>query len=289
MNLNGLQLLGLALVMLAVGGQALIPGSIVYYSSVAPSASFSPSGTTPNSPFYLQAYGTFTCMALLAGMQTAEVTNATVQISIWTGSVWNVVGTFTLTYVTTSMGILWYEYNFTMGASGNLYALSYLVQTIDVGSFSTVTYIATQTNLGYFCINGIFASNITTMRVSNPTLTFTYTVNASGVSYANFAVFIKVFNGSTQLTQVNLTPPVNGNPPANFTGSYTLPAQGTYTLNGYVTYNSATTQQMSIVAPWGDLSASLSEVSFSDFYLIMTIFGIAFILLGARKKKATEK
>jgi hypothetical protein len=287
MNLNAMQILGLGMIVFAFGMQVFVPGAVVYYSSVAPSASFTPAGTSPNSPYYLQSGQTYTCTAVIAGIQPAELSSVTVQISIWTGSAWNLLGTYTLAYMNTIVGLIYYGYNFTTGASpGSLYALSYLVQTTDVGSFSGMGYIGTQNNLGYFCINGVMSSNITTMHVTNPLLTFTYTVNVSGINYANIAVFIKVLNGSTLLTQVNLTPPTNGQTPANFTGSYMLPTSGTYVLNGYVTYNGATTQQMSIVDSFGDLSQQLtSTISLTDFYLVIGLFGCLFIFLGARQKK----
>lgn len=274
------------MIIFAFGAQIFIPGAIVYYSTVAPAATFTPSNTSPNSPYYLQSYGTYTCTAMLAGLQQAEVSSVTVQISIWTGSAWNTLNTYALSYVNYAIGILWYNYNFTVGPSGSLYALSYLVQTTDAGSFNGITYIATQGNLGYFCINGIPCSTITTMRVTNPTLALTYIVNVSAINYANIAVYVNVLNGSTLLSQVNLTPPTNGQTPATFTGSYTLPAPATYILNGYVTYNGATTQQMSIIDSFGAISQSVkNEVSFTDFYLAIGFFGCIFILVGARKKK----
>jgi hypothetical protein len=282
MNLNALQLLGICMIIFAFGAQTFLPGSVVYYSTVAPSASFSPAGTTPNTPLYLPANQQYVCTALTVGIQQAEILNATVQISSWTGSAWSIVGTYTLTYVGTLVGALDYQYSFTVGASGSLYALSYLIQTIDIGSFSGIGYVATQASAGFFAINGIQATSATTIRVTNPTLSFTYTVNATSVDYTNFVVFIKVFNGSTQLTQVNLAMPTLGN---NFTGSYTLPAPGTYILNGFVTYHGTTTQQMSIITPFGTLDSLGSSLSFSDFYLAVGLFGVFFVFLGARKKK----
>lgn len=290
MNLNSLQLLGLALVIVAVGGQAFVPGAMVYYSTVSPSMIIVPSNTTPNTPQYIPADNDFNCMVMLQGIQTGEVLNASVQISSWTGTAWSVIGTHALTYYQTVNGVLQYVYDFVAGGAGILYALSYAVVTIDVGSFTGIGYIQTAVLAGYFAINGVMVNSTSILRVSSPTLAITYTVTSTGLTGIALSGYIKVYNGSNYLIQtVQMTSPDIMNPKGNLTASYTLPGAGTYTLNGFISYSGTTYQQMSIVDSWGDINSAVQSASFSELYLIMGIAGVVFILVGARKKQASAK
>jgi hypothetical protein len=288
MNLNNLQTLGLLLIVFSLGGQYFLPGATVYYATVAPTMTWLPSGTTPNTPFYLSAYNIYTCTAVLQGIQIGEILSASVQINQWSGTAWNLVGTYALSYQSGGNG-LGYTYGFTTGGPGLLYSLSYSVVTTDVGSFQGIGYIQTATLSGYFCIDGILANSTSTLRVTNPILSITYTATAPGIAAMSLTGYVNVLNGSAsgnpQIQQITLTPPTITNPNGNLTANYTLPGPGTYILNGFITYSGTTTQQMSIIAPWLTLPGSSSQMSFSDIWITTSIFGVLFIVLGARKKK----
>jgi len=287
MNLNIFQLLGLAMVIFAFGAQVFIPGSVVYYSTVSSSVSFIPnaSTTSPNNPLQYPASSPyFPAQAVLSGISQLEVLNVSVQISQWSGSVWNLIGTYPLSYGTTTGASLVYGYLFApLGSPGSLYAFSFSVVTTDLGSFAGIGYIQIATLSGYFSINGFPATNTTFLRVSNPLLTFTYNITQTGFSSGSITPYVIVKNGTTQLAQVTMAFQSLNNGYFIYSATYTLPSSGTYTMSGFVTYGSQTYQQMNIVSDWG--SANLTSMSFTDIYVVIGLFGVAFIFLGARKKK----
>lgn len=285
MNLNSLQLIGLAMVVFAFGAQIFIPGAIVYYSTGTPAMQYYPQNTTPSSPQYVDAGATVSCDAVLSGIQPAEVQSATVQISQWSGSAWATIGTYQLTLYQQLITYIEYRYNYQVGNQGILYALSYLIQTTDVGSFTGIGYVQTASLTGYFSINGVTATSTSAIRVTNPSLSITYTITSSGVTTSSLSANVKLMNGTTQLQTVNLSV-LNS---TTLSGTCVLSGPGTYTLNGFITYGGQTTQQMSIVSVFGDGGGSvLSQMSFSDFYLIIGVFGVLFIVIGARKKKKAD-
>jgi hypothetical protein len=295
MNLNNLQLLGLIMVVFAFGAQVLIPGAVVYYSTASVGVAFIPTGTTPNNPQYLPAGWVAPAQMMIQGISQAEILNASVQISKWSGSVWNLVGTYIMSYNGMLQGtpFMEYQYLFTTSTTpATLYAYSYSLSTTDAGSFTGIGYYQTATLSGYFSINGQQVTNTSFLKVSSPTLSLTYTVTASGITPQNgpLVVTVKIFNGTqtaTQLSSVTLTADMANYADMNMTGSYTLPGQGTYTLQGFVAYAGTNYEQMSILGSWGDLTNGINSMSFSDYYLIVGIFGVLFIIIGARKKKAT--
>lgn len=289
LNLSPLQAIGLLMIVFALGANEFIPGAVVYYSTTQPTVIFEGGqGTTsPNNPGVVAPNSVNMITVSTQGISQSEILNNSVQISMWTGSAWTVIQTSPLTYrVTDPNGNSFYQVSFTFGTAGTLYALSFALTTSDLGSFHDIGYVETQVLNGYFLINGQVISNTTVLRVSDPTLAFTYNVTTSGITGANLRVVINILANGTQIGTITL--PGSGSSTV-LTGSYTLPAQGQYTIQGFVTFDSVTYQQMDIMGYFGISTGSSTQLSFSDYYFIVAIFGLVFVVLGARQKKKKEK
>jgi hypothetical protein len=295
MNLNSLQLLGLIMVIFAFGANIFLPGSVVYYSTTQPTVQFAGVGSTnPNSPALGPCGQQTFASALINEISQTEILNASFQISQWSGSVWTILTTTPMTYALTlpnGAGMI-YRGPYTLGSTpGILYAISYSLVTTDVGSFSGIGYVQSANLQGYFSINGNIATSNSFIRVSSPTLSLNFTVNSTVTAFAqsgSIVAYINVLDSSGNLIQkVTLSPNMHDYSDNNLTASFTLPNQGSYTLNGYVTYGGSTTEQMSIVGLFGT-SGSVSEMSLSDYYWIVGLFGVIFIVLGARQKKKSS-
>lgn len=295
MNMNSLQLLGLIMVIFAFGANIFLPGSVVYYSTTNPSVTFAGVGsTTPNSPALAVVNQQTYAQAFVQGITQAEILNASFQFSQWNGNSWILISTVPLTYLANIGGADLYRGPYTLGATpGLLYAISYSVVTTDVGSFTGLAYVETANLQGYFSINGISATTNTFLRVTSPTLSLNFTLFPNETSFAQsgqIVAYVNVLDAYGNLLQkVTLNPNMQNYADYNLTASYTLPSQGSYTLNGYVTYGGSTTEQMSIVGILGNSGASISEMGLSDYYWIVGLFGVVFIVLGARRKKKESK
>jgi hypothetical protein len=282
-KMNSLQLVGLILILSALGGNFLFPGTIVTYSTGTAGAVYWPGMTTPNSPYYVKPNSTVYPTITLENLSPSDIRGISVQISAWTGSAWNPVETINLAQVVNTI----FQTSFQVGNSGTLYALSYAFGTVSSGSFTDLEYIKTASLSGYFSINGQEVDTTSTLTVSNPALSLTYTLTGGQVLQSQVTTYVQLLNGTSQLQQVTLTPSTTNS--ALFTGSITLPAPGTYQLNGYVTYAGSTTLQMSILAPWGTGLGISRYVDLSTAYWTMGIVGVVFVALGSRKQKKKAK
>jgi hypothetical protein len=294
-KLNNLQTLGLILLASALLLFVFTTGSVVQYSSGSnASVTFGGVGqTTPNSPTIgycnLQTFAT----AITTGISTSEVLNASFQLSEWTGSSWTLLSTTPLSFVhalSPTQNI--YQGSYALGASpGILYAISYAMVTSDVGTFTGLAYVETGNLTGYFAINGQTVTPTSVVRVSNPTLILTYTVT-TGTAWAQggqITSYVNVMdsNGNT-LQKVTLSADMQNYADENLTGSYTLPAQGTYTLNGYVTYGGKTQLGMSIIEEYGS-AGEVNSIPLADFYYVIGFFGLVFFVIGSLTKKTSKE
>ena len=276
MNLNHLQVIGLLMIIIAIFAGTFLPGTVVYYSTSNPTVTFLGVGsTTPNSPALsycnLQTYA----QAFVQGISRSEVLNASFQFSQWTGSSWTLLQTVPMTYTITIGGADLWRGPFTLGSTpGLLYAISYALVTQDLGSYSGIGYVETANLTGYFTINGQLATQNSFIRVSSPTLTLTYVVTSTVAGFAQsgqLSVYVNVQTGNGTLIQ-----------------KVTLPAEGSYTLNGFVTYGGQTAQEMSILGAYGN-GEGTNTTPLSDFYIIIGVFGAIFFLLGTRQAKAHKE
>jgi hypothetical protein len=294
MNLNHLQIIGLIMIIIAIFSGTFLPGTVVYYSSSNPTVTFGGVGsTTPNSPALsycnLQTYA----QAFVSGISRSEVLNASFQFSEWTGSSWTLLQTVPMTYTITLSGTDLYRGPYTLGATpGLLYAISYAFVTSDAGTFAGLAYVETANLTGYFTINGQLATQNSFIRVSSPTLTLTYTVTSTIASFAQsgqVVAYVNVMDSKGNLIQkVTLPADMQNYADTNLTATFTLPSEGSYTLNGFVTYGGQTAQQMSLLGSYGNASGA-TTTPLSEFYFIIGLFGAIFFILGTRQQTKAQK
>jgi len=166
-----------------------------------------------------------------------------------------------------------YVYNgFTIPNLSSGTKLKFLFKVTDKnGNLATQdAYVLVGVPDGYFTINGQRADTTTVMKVTSPTLNFEFTATNLGSQIVK--VTVTIHKGNQYLAQVVLTETAADK---TWTGSYTLPSEGTYTVRGYL-YVSETGgyQKMAILTEWG---ATPSPFPFG----LNQMFGIALIAVGA--------
>jgi hypothetical protein len=245
--------------------------AVIYYSTGTPHCSGWGS-KDPANPMQIPGSTTYDQLALVVvGVQPAEVTSATVSIN---GVV--VTLTYSATY-STELALTYLSPPWTSGSEGTSYTMVWTVQTSTVGTLTDTTYLKVAVAEGYFTINGVKADTTTKMRVSNPTLSFGFYITSSVLTTSNFAeVYVQVYKGTTYLETYRLT----ASPPKNYTGSYTLPSTGTYTLNGYVSYAGKAIQKMSIVAPYGEGDGGGVPFSVTSLQWMLGLTGAGLCVYG---------
>ncbi len=135
---------------------------------------------------------------------------------------------------------------------------------------------------GYCDINGQQVSTSSSISVTSPTLTFDCYVT-SGQSLVGTAA-ITVTQGSTTLTTLALTNAGGGH---YGTGNFTLPAAGSYTINGYFTptYSGPSIYVMSVFMPYGLPAANLPQLTiYQDGGVIFIVLGGAWLALERMNK-----
>jgi len=132
---------------------------------------------------------------------------------------------------------------------------------------------------GYFEINGERADQTSTIIVMDPTLTlkFTPTKNPEKIT----AVKVEVWKAGSLRDTVTLSKQSDG----TYSGSYTLPAAGTYELKGYIEWSDGSPlRRMSIVAQYGEDEDGSPNVM-KIIAIISGITGTIFLALGLMGKK----
>jgi len=133
-----------------------------------------------------------------------------------------------------------------------LYTLVWHVDTPDSGSDSKTTYAKTPLIEpdGVFKVNGVDASADTTLTVISPMLSFEFTPSRAADKIT--AVKVEIWKDGSLQDTVALTEQTG-----TYTGTYTLPAAGTYELKGYVEWTGGNPlRKMSLLATYGEGSAS---------------------------------
>jgi len=246
--------------------------AVIYYSSGTPYCSGWGSHDSAN-PMQIPGGTTYDQLALVVkGVQPAEVTSATLTI--------NGGAAITLTYsayYSTELALTYLSPPWTSGSEGVTYTMVWKVQTSTVGTLTDTTYLKVAAAEGYFTINGVKADTSTAMRVTSPTLTLGFYITSSVLTTSSFSeVYVQVYKGTTYLETVRLTALA----PKNFTGTYTLPSTGTYTLNGYVSYAGKAIQKMSIVAPYGAGETPIIPFSVSSLQWMLGLSGLGLCVYG---------
>jgi hypothetical protein len=169
---------------------------------------------------------------------------------------------------------IYYSYGVTLNA-GVEYELLFSVQ--GQNSYTAAYFIEGAALTGYFTINGQQVDETSVITVTDPTLTFTC-VASSPIFIASSAVnpVVTISQGGTVLATL-LGAPVGASLSFTF-ASYTLPAYGSYTVNGTITYGGQTVDYMSVLAAFPAPSASAADVAYVQWAL--GLVGAALIMVG---------
>jgi hypothetical protein len=141
----------------------------------------------------------------------------------------------------------------------------------DYGTQTKTTYAKTADVEpdGTFKVNGKDASQTSSLVVLSPNLNFEFTPTKNADKI--ISVYVEVWKGSSKLTAITLTKGA-----ASYTGSYTLPGYGVYTLKGFVSWSGGSIPKMSITASWGE-----EEPPFIEGLRLNHLVGFASIIAGA--------
>ena len=214
----------------------------IYYNTATPHCSGWGSRDSAN-PTQIPGGTTYDQLSLVViGVQPAEVASATVSIN-------GLVVTLTYSaYYSTELALTYLSPPWTSGSEGTKYTMVWTVKTSTVGTLTDTTYLTVAAVEGYFTINGVKADVTTQMRVSNPKLTFGFYITSSVLTTSSFSeVYVQVYKGTAYWGTYRLTALA----PKNFTGSYMLRSEGTWRLDGYVSYAGKAIQKMSFLVPFG--------------------------------------
>ena len=118
---------------------------------------------------------------------------------------------------------------------------------IDTKEKTTYAKTALDEPDGYFTINGLKASEVTTHVVLEPTLKLGFVATKNPEKLTE--VYVEVLKGGVKVSTVTLT-----GEDSTYSATYTLPSHGTYELKGYYTWTGSTTpiRKMSVTASWGE-------------------------------------
>jgi hypothetical protein len=125
--------------------------------------------------------------------------------------------------------------------------------------------------VGKFYINGQEANIDSVFHVQSPTLTFSFKATQYGDLIVNVWIGIKCDSPALD-QQVTLT---ETTPDTEWTGTFTLPARGTYTILGYISYGGNSYRLMSVVSNF-NVQPPLPTVTVN----VLQVLGLALALIG---------
>lgn len=187
----------------------------------------------------------------------------------------------------TRVTYIWYESWKVPEEYGALYSITWTITIRDesgasAGEIARTTYVTTDPAVpdGYFLINGRNVDMDTTLTVFSPSLSFRFipTSEATRISGA----YVVVSEGKTVVARMELVPQGDG----TYAGTFTLPNQGVYSVNGYMnTTEGASIRLLSVLVP---LDTDQDSVFYDPFYesqpdgqySISTIIGACLITAG---------
>jgi len=126
---------------------------------------------------------------------------------------------------------------------------------------------------GYFEINSLRCDQTTVIGVKTAALDFRFTATRGGSSI--FQVYLAVYDPSgTLIANVDLT---ETTPDQTWTGSYTLPSEGKYTVNGFFKDSTGLSyQRLQILLDWTQESGFKFAIPpLSELLNIATLLGVA--------------
>lgn len=145
------------------------------------------------------------------------------------------------------------------------------------GSVGPIYYTISTTITGYCEIDGTKVTSTSSITVTNPTLNFL----CDAVTGANLVSSsqVQISQGSSTLSTVTLSA-VTGQT-GNYSGSFTLPSQGAYTITGSFvpSYVGPSITVMSVTFPWGNASTSPTSIPLRQVTPYQA-GGVVFLLIG---------
>jgi hypothetical protein len=257
--------------MMIAGIWAPVSGATIIYTG--PVILPSPSGTLAT-PTAIPANTNIPLLATITDSKST-VSSATVQVKDYTAGGTTVA---TLSMVKTANPDVWGAQWLCPDKADNIYAFVFTALNAAGGSATVTTYgkVAVATPTGAFFINDIAATTTTTIAVSNPVLQIKFTAYSAG--YRITSVTCKLLSGGVPLQSITLTETTTD---ITWTGIITLPAPGTYTLNGYFSDGTTTWQEMSVVMESAGTGFTISQM----FGMVLDALGVLFLAIDRKLLK----
>ena len=277
-----LTLIGLLLPIVGFSVPSLL--AVVVYDSTPPSIQgTNPSGsdTTPT-PLTLG-------QSIVVSMAVVEANpdKATCDISSVAGSTYST--SLTLTYKTAYAGVKEYSTSWTVPstlADGTKLKFYFKMTDIAGNVGDKTAYGLVGVPNGYFEINGIRADQTTVIGVKTPSLTFRF-VATKGASSITM-VYVAVYDSTgTKLSDVDLAD-VSGVKEI-WSGSYVLPYEGKFTINGYFKDSTGISyQRLNLMLDWTS-GPTFMIPTLSELFNIVTLLGVAIATISYAIEKTEEE
>jgi hypothetical protein len=261
----------LFIVGLALGFNVVTLAFVLYdttppnFGNVTPPATsvYSPTPLTAGSQYKVSAYVTDT---------ESSVKSVKCAVTSIEGQSYST--TLTLQY-SSSDGV--WSYSWTVPSLSNTKLKFDFTATDEAGNSRTkTTYGLIGIPDGYFSINGQQVDQNTVIVVSNPTLNFEFTATNLGSAITN--VVVKIKQDNTLVKEVTLSEVTADQ---KWSGSYTLPSQGKYQIDGLVWVGVNSYQKMSLLMTFG--SGGFGPLTMSQMIGIATaLIGVCMMAYGAK-------
>jgi hypothetical protein len=276
MQLKTMQLIGAALILVGL----LFALNIISFATViyeTPTLTISPSfpSGTQNAPTLLKGGSGYTIEAYLTVLDVGSLTVKQVTV---TGTGFSQVVSLSWAH-TADYDRIYTFWTAPTLPDGTLLTFAWHVETDKGYKADATSYAKIGGPVGKFYINGQEANIDSVFHVQSPTLTFSFKATQYGDLIVNVWIGIKCDSPALD-QQVTLT---ETTPDTEWTGTFTLPARGTYTILGYISYGGNSYRLMSVVS---NVNVQPPLPSFSNSQLLgvgLLVVGCVLVWKGKRK------
>ena len=235
-------------IMLLVGMALLLVGFASPFATViyaTPTLTIYPSfpGGTQATPTLLRGGSSYTIEAYLTILDVGSLTIKQVDITD-TGFTQTVPLTWASTKDYDVIRAVWTA---PVLPDGTTLAFKWYVKTDKNYEATAYSYAKIGGPVGKFYINGLEANIDSVFTVSSPTLTFSFKATQQGDLIASVWILVKC---DTPYVDQNV-PMTETTADTEWTGTYTLPSRGTYTILGYISYGGKSYRLMNVFANLG--------------------------------------
>jgi len=277
--LNTLQKLGAIMIILGVVlpflGIALPSLAAIVYDATPPTLNYpypsgtSPSGATPLTP------GQAITVKIVVVEDGSGISTVKCDIFKYGGSL---LTTLTLSQGSPALGGYEYTASWTVpNEAGVTYQFNFMAKDNSGNVAAKTSYGVVGTPDGYFTINGQQVTTSSVIYVNNPTLNIAFTATNLPEQITAIRVILKDSGGTTLK---DLTLPKTSE--SIWSGTITLPAEGKYTISGYIVIASGNhLQKMELAIQWG----MLPEINVGKYLNLLTLLGIACFTIGTLQKR----